>query len=519
LESSDEYKNMKTKLFFFLFLAGSIIPNMLFAQFVQQGPKLVGTGWVGTLVSQGYSVAISSDGNTAVVGGPEDNNITGAVWVFTRSGSVWTQQGPKLVGTGSVGPQVYQGYSVSISSDGNTVIEGGYADLAGIGAVWVFIRSGGVWSQQGPKLVGTGWVGHADQGWSVAISSDGNTAIVGGMVDDSSTGAAWVFIRSGSVWMQQGPKLVGTGAVGTALQGQSVAISSDGNTVIVGGPEDNNGNGAVWVFTRSGGVWTQQGNKFVGAGAVGHSLQGFSVANSSDGNTAIVGGISDNNNTGAFWVFTRTGSVWTQQGPKLIGTGAIGNAYQGRSVTISLDGNIVIEGGNEDNLGAGAVWVFTRNGGVWTQQGSKLVGIGSGGNAYQGYSVAISSEGTIIEGGIFDNGAIGAAWIFHNPTIGITPISNEIPKVFSLSQNYPNPFNPSTVIKFNIPSVGNAYMRSVQLKIFDILGREVATLVNQQLQPGTYEVNFDGTNFPSGVYYYRINAGDFSETKKMIMIK
>jgi hypothetical protein len=93
---------------------------------------------------------------------------------------------------------------------------------------------------------------------------------------------------------QQGPKLVGTGAIGMALQGQSVALSADGNTAIVGGALDNGGAftgvGAAWVFTRSNGIWTQQGNKLVGTDAIGDSLQGYSVALSGDGNTAILGG-------------------------------------------------------------------------------------------------------------------------------------------------------------------------------------------------------------------------------------
>ena len=149
-------------------------------------------------------------------------------------------------------------------------------------------------SQQGSKLVGTGAVGPAEQGWSVALSADGNTAIVGGLADNRITGAAWVFTRSGGVWTQQGSKLVGTGAVGSAGQGCSVALSADGNTAIVGGPFDNSNAGAAWVFTRSGGVWTQQGNKLVGTGAVGSARQGASVALSADGNTAIVGGPCDN---------------------------------------------------------------------------------------------------------------------------------------------------------------------------------------------------------------------------------
>jgi uncharacterized protein (TIGR03437 family) len=163
-----------------------------------------------------------------------------------------------------------------------------------------------VWGQQGGKLVGTGEVGIALQGHSVALSGDGNTAIVGGPGDDSA-GAAWVYARSGGVWSQQGGKLVGTGAAGNAQQGSSVALSTDGNTAIVGGYNDNGIVGAAWVYTRSGGVWSQQGSKLVGTGAVGIALQGSSVALSGDGSTAIVGGAWDNNNAGAAWVFVIPG--------------------------------------------------------------------------------------------------------------------------------------------------------------------------------------------------------------------
>ena len=91
----------------------------------------------------------------------------------------------------------------------------------------------------------------ASQGWSVSLSADGNTAIVGGWRDDSNVGAVWVWTRNGGVWTQQGTKLVGSGAVGNAQQGQSVSLSADGYTTIVGGPYDNSSAGAAWVFTAS----------------------------------------------------------------------------------------------------------------------------------------------------------------------------------------------------------------------------------------------------------------------------
>jgi hypothetical protein len=209
--------------------------------------------------------------------------------------------------------------------------------------------------------VGTGAVGVSYQGVSVAISADGTTAIVGGYGDNGLTGAAWVFTRSGGVWSQQGSKLVGSDAVRAALQGVSVAISADGTTAIVGGPLDSYNFGATWVFTRSGGVWSQQGSKLVGTGAVGAALQGVSVAISADGTTAIVGGWRDNFESGAAWVFTRSGGVWAQQGSKLVGTGAVGAARQGWSVAISGDGTTAIVGGYQDNSNAGAAWVFSAS--------------------------------------------------------------------------------------------------------------------------------------------------------------
>jgi uncharacterized protein (TIGR03437 family) len=219
------------------------------AQMIQQGPKLVATGAVpAAYQGQGYSVALSADGTTAIVGGPNDNGNAGAVWVYTRSGGVWSQQGDKLFGSGAVG-SAYQGGAVALSADGNTAIVGGPNDNGSVGAAWVYTRLGGVWSQQGGKLVGTGAVGSAGQGNSVALSADGNTAIVGGPRDNSSAGAAWIYTRLGGAWSQQGGKLAGTGAVGSAQQGTSVALSGDGNTAIVGGPADNSYTGAAWVLS------------------------------------------------------------------------------------------------------------------------------------------------------------------------------------------------------------------------------------------------------------------------------
>lgn len=103
--------------------------------------------------------------------------------------------------------------------------------------------------------------------------------------------------------------------------------------------------------------------------------------------------------------------------------------------------------------------------------------------------------------------------------IGIEPISSEIPGQFSLYQNYPNPFNPVTIIKFSLPLPSEGGAQAVRLVVYDILGRQIAVLLNEQLRPGSYEVTWDASNYPSGVYFYKLITDEFLKTKKMILIK
>ena len=403
-----------------------------------QIPKLVGSGAVGE-ANQGTSVALSADGTTAIVGGPGPNNAdrdrsplvgpTGAAWVFTRNGVVWTQQGGRLVGTtADFGGGLWsQGMSVALSANGGTAIIGGPSDNKTTGAAWVFIRSDGVWTQQGNKLVGKVAHGEGDplaalgQGMSVALSADGDTAIVGAWRAD----AAWVFTRSSGVWTQQGNRLVGSDAVGSARQGISVALSADGNTAIVGGWSDNNRAGATWVFTRKGGVWSQQGKKLVGSGAVGSARQGTSVALSADGNTAIVGAPGDNPSnpsapfgtgaTGAAWVFSRNNGLWSQQGDKLVGTGGVWT-QQGASVALSADGSTAVVGGFAEDRNAGGALVFTRTNDGWKQQ-EEVIGHNS--VARSADPIALSSDASmILLGELHDNGGVGAVRVFTRSNAG-----------------------------------------------------------------------------------------------------
>jgi FG-GAP repeat len=312
----------------------------------------------------GISVALSSDGNTALIGGINDKSAGkefGAAWVFTRSAGKWTQQGEKLTGIGEEAEGGRFGKSVALSSDGNTALIGAYFDAGG--SAFVFTRSGSSWKQQGEKLTGKGEEGEGEFGLSAALSADGDTALIGGPVDGTvpMTGAAWVFTRSGSTWKQQ-QELKGAHEEGAGEFGTSVALSADGNTALAGGPGDDSA-GAAWAFTRSGSTWTQQGEKLTPSDASGSAAFGAGVALSGDGNTALIGGPTDMGKvpTGAAWEFTRSGSTWSQQGAKLRGSDVVPESEFGAAVSLAASGETALIGGPIDNGNLGAAWIFAAS--------------------------------------------------------------------------------------------------------------------------------------------------------------
>ncbi len=384
--------------------------------FIQQGSKLTAGDESGA-GQFGYSVALSADGGTALVGGPGDGGGVGAVWVFVRAGSTWTQQGSKLTGGEESGKGAF-GSSVALSAEGSTALVGGPED-DGIGAAWVFVRAGSTWTQQGPKLRHVG-ASVKDIGFAVALSADGGTALVGGPGDGGGVGAVWVFVRAGSTWVQQGSKLTGGEESGSGFFGNGVALSGDGSTALIGGDGDSGGAGAAWVFVRAGSTWVQQGSKLTGGEESGSGFFGCGVALSVDGSTALIGGDGDSGGAGAAWVFVRAGSTWTQQGPKLTRGGPSGEGAFGLAVALSGHGDTALIGGPWASGGVGAAWTFARAGSTWTQQGSKLTGgeesgeeIGAG---FFGAAVALSADaGIALIGGPHDQGDAGAGWIFANP--------------------------------------------------------------------------------------------------------
>jgi len=396
--------------------------------FIQQGAKLTGGGEAGG-GEFGSSVALSADGNTALVGAPGDSGGAGAAWVFTRSGSLWSQQGEKLTGASATGAARFGG-SVALSADGDTALIGGARDAEGVGASWVFTRAGSIWAQQGEKLTGAGESGPGAFGRSVALSADGSTALIGGPMDrpiaQGAVGAAWVFTRSNATWSQQGEKLTGAGEIGPALFGSSVAVSADGNTAMIGAPNNGYCLGAAWILVRSGGVWGQQAllrGAYEGSacddgpddGSSDELQFGRGVALSADGNVGLVSKpFLDALRLGGASIYTRAGSSWTEQTALRDRNGAKAGAS---SVAMSADGRQVLLGKGE-SAGRDSALTFVLAGSEWAQDGSAPVASDTVGPSSFGESVALSSSAsTALIGGSADNGHIGAAWVFSRPVL------------------------------------------------------------------------------------------------------
>jgi hypothetical protein len=308
----------------------------------------------------GSSICISSDSNTALVGQPTNQVNKGAVSVFSRVITIGgvLQFETQLTPSDVMALDAF-GSSVSISSDGNIAAISSPNNRVGIntnqGAVYVFTRSGSIWTQQA-KLVASDGSTNERFGDSVSISSDGFTILVSTANVVASRRSGYVFTRSGSIWTQQA-KLITLSPVSSTTIPTTVSLSSDGNTAIFASPQEavltNTNQGAVYVFTRSGSIWTQQAKLVASDGNTG-DLFGCSVSVSADGNKLLIGAygadILSKINQGAAYYFIRTDSIWSQQ-IKITSTIGFANDTFGRSVSLSPDGHTAMIGAPSSNIG------------------------------------------------------------------------------------------------------------------------------------------------------------------------
>jgi MYXO-CTERM domain-containing protein len=351
------------------------------ATWTQQAKLLAADGSAGDSFGRSVSVA----GDTAVVGAPGRDSLTGGAYVFVRSGTAWSQQATLLASDGAAGD--YVGRSVSVAGDTTVVGAPGRDSLTG--GAYVFVRIGTTWSQQA-KLLASDVAAYDQFGVSVSVSAD--TAVVGANAKNSFTGAAYAFVRSGTAWSQQATLLASDGVTLDSF-GWSVSVSAD--TAVVGGWQKDSYTGAAYIFVRSGTAWSQQATLLASDAAQWDDF-GWSVSVSGD--TAVVGAPGRDFMTGAAYTFVRSGTAWPQQATLRAGDAA---AHDNFGLSVSVLGDTAVVGAYERNSFAGAAYVFIITDGGTAQQ--------DGGAAQQDGGAAQHDGGTAQRDGGAAQRDVGAA--------------------------------------------------------------------------------------------------------------
>jgi hypothetical protein len=367
----------------------------------------------------GTGVALSADGRTAVIGGPDTNDSqeVGAAWVFVRRGSRWSyRQKLTAPATGSGRERRVSEFGTAIALSAGTLLIGGPSDqtriingqpsVAGRGAAWVFTarRSGWTFARKltAPSAGPGREIGDGSFGASVALTADGAQALIGAPSDasppdsaagDPGIGAVWTFSRRGRVWTERQKIMApvsGTQAeLGSGGFGSSVAVASASATAVIGGDADNSSAGAAWIYSGTGGSWAEQAKLTAPASGPdqeaggGDAAFGATVALSADGGTALIAGpsdgflVGDGLDVGAAWRFTGAAASWTEQqkliapttGPDRELNGSSSGGEFGDGLALSADGSSAVIGAPEDHDtsfgspypdygGRGAAWAF-----------------------------------------------------------------------------------------------------------------------------------------------------------------
>jgi len=460
--------------------------------------------------------------------------------VFTRTAGVWTQQGSKLVGTGASGP-AYQGNSVALSLDGNTLLVGGPGDNSSAGAVWVFTRSNGIWTQQGTKLVGAGASGNAKFGLSVSLSFDGKRGIAGGSSDSGLIGASWMLIdaqpviasvndiahdQGGYVAVNWNKSLgddlpsplvseywVWRGINAGAVAGPATILNRNQYESMIARHELNS---RTFMLSDA-----PSGKVPLGGPTYWQYMTSLPVMDLADYSFACPT-LADSTPQGIPWryffVTARTAD------PNVFWSSQIDSGYSVDNLPPSapIAVQVALPGANtvrvnwsrdrtDPDVGYYNVYRATSPGLPLTAATLAASTIDTF-SVDAGLNLALTYYYRVVTVDIHGNPSVPSIEVSTN---GVTSVGQSArPFVYALSQNYPNPFNPSTEIGYSVPVAG-----PVTLEVYDVLGHEIATLVNESKQPGSYSVRWSAESVPSGVYYVRMTAGKYSAVRKVLVIK
>ena len=360
-----------------------------------------------------FGCYVSLSGDTALVGAwlDDDNgDMSGSAYVFTRSDTIWTQQTKLLASDGAAGDLF--GWSVSLDND--TALIGAYWDDDNgnkSGSAYVFTRTGTTWTQQAKLLASDG---ETMDYFGYSVSLCGDTALISAPLDDANgdaSGSAYVFTRTGTSWTQQAKLLAADGAFGDNF---GIRVFLVGDTALIGADGDDAIRGSAYVFTRTGITWSQQA-KLIASDGQGEDFFGSFVSLSGD--TALIGAPGDDDNgewSGSAYVFTRIDTTWTQQA-KLLASDGYAWDYFGDSVSLSGDTALITAPQDDDNGDdSGSAYVFTRTGTTWTQQKKLIASDGQAGDTFGWLSSSLDGDSAIISSCRDDDNGddSGSAYVF-----------------------------------------------------------------------------------------------------------
>jgi hypothetical protein len=456
-----------------------------------------GTGSSGDI---GEEIRIDASGNI-YIGGIIKNAGSQNDIALLKYNSAGTQQWVKTV-TGSfpTGNDKFGG--MTLDAAGNIYITGMVSDtLSDLNAITVKFTPAGseVWRAKYESSPGNSY---QDEGISLTLDASGNVYMCGLTFFTISGSGDMVTVKYNAAGLQQWARMAGSTFID---QASDIAVSDSGFIYVTGkiyyGTTLRDDIVTIKYDPAGAELWRLNYNDIPGSYERGE----FIILD--DSSNVYVGG------TGADYLLIKYGAggeqKWVQRynGPHNYADYLAGMVMDG-------EGNIYLTGEAQDTVEtdgasyphAATVKINNAGGVEW----SRVAPLYTFGN-----DVEVDDQGdTYVTGWGKGPTSEDLMVIKYSPSVGIQQIFSEIPSGFSLSQNYPNPFNPVTDVGFRIADFG-----FVSLRIYDITGKEVAVLVNENLKAGTYKYSFDATGLNSGVYFYRLTAGEFSETKKMVLIK
>jgi N-acetylneuraminic acid mutarotase len=451
--------------------------------------------------------ALAVVGNEVYVGG----SFTSAGGVsanrvarFNTLTNTWSR-----LGTGS--SNGVSGSVAALAVVGNEVVVGGsFTSAGGVSANRVarFNTQTNTWSSLG--MFSSNGVNDV----VAALAVVGNEVVVGGYFTEAggvSANSVARFNTQTNTWSS-----LGTGS-SNGVSGSVAALAVVGNEVVVGGTFTSAGGvsaNSVARFNTQTNTWSSLGTGSSNGVSGGvYPYDPYVSALAVVGNEVVVGGYFTSaggvsaNSVARFNTQTNT---WSS-----LGTGS-SNGVFGTVSALAVVGNEVVVGGYFTSAGgvsANSVARFNTQTNTWSSLGTGSSNGVSGGGVN---ALAVSGSEVFVGGGFTLAGGIASTFIarWNSGTSRVEQLSPTAPKTFLLEQNYPNPFNPSTTIRYQLPVASE-----VKLEVYDVLGKKIATLVNERQSAGSYQVVWNASGLSSGTYFYRLQAGTFVETKKMIMVK